>query len=252
MKIIACVFDTGFAFANTEEEVRNVIECTENVEMYEFNGEASAYIWMIKTYENRGIAKSCLLPAPRLEDLHEARFFSTEDPEITREKNLRKSRYFVLWNMEFYAIFTNIEFLVEDFFLPDNHFYLKEAASSEDAVKVIFEMYAKRVFPLYPYTGGTPIPMLGQQFDLNSFSLAPYVNYIANNCNLPKQLDSMNPLYSLERISPLSGVGFLNPNSKPTPAGQEKEDEKKPKNPKKKTLDGGDNDGTEQNRNQQD
>ena len=243
MKIFACVFDSGFAFANTEEEVRNILECTENVEMFEFPDEVSAYIWMIKNYESRGVARSCLLPAPRLEDLHTARFFSTEDPEIIRQRNLRKSRVFFLWNMEFYAIYRDINFVAEDFFLPNNYFLLKETASEDEAVKEIFRLYASRVFPLYPYTDGTAIPMLGQQFDLNSFHTAPYVSYIANNVKLPQELGIMNPVNELTQISPFSDVCYYT-------AIQEKKDDNKPKNSKKNTKDGGDNDGTEQSRDQ--
>ena len=141
MKIIGCVFDTGVAFANNENEVQNLLDCTENIEMAEFPNEASAYMWMMKTYEGRGIAKSCLLPAPRFEDLLVGRFFSTENPEIMREKNKHKSRYFALWSMEIYGIYTKTDYLTEDFFLPNMVFLLKEASSADEAVKIIFQQY---------------------------------------------------------------------------------------------------------------
>lgn len=243
MKIIGSVFDSGLAFANTEDEVRNIIECTENVEMFEFPDEVSAYIWMIKTYENRGIARACLLPAPTLENLHIARFFSTEDPEILRQRNQHKSRVFILWNMGFYAIYRDIELVSEDFFLPNNYFLLKETASEDEAVKELFRLYASRVFPLYPYSGGTAIPMLGSQFAINEICKAPYVSYIANNITLPKELGQLNPTNNLVQISPPNDICCRLDNQK---------NDKQSKNTRQKIKDGGINDGTEQNRNQQD
>ncbi len=218
MKIIGCVFDSGFAFANTENDVQNLLDCTENTEMREFPNEASAYMWMIKTYENRGIAKSCLLPAPRFEDLMVSRFFSTEDPEIIRERNKHKSRYFALWSMEIYGIYTKTDYLTEDFFLPNMLFLLKEASSADEAVKIIFEMYASRVFPLYPYSGGVPIPMLGKQFDMNNIIRTQYINYILTNCKLPEQLKGMDPLNDVPYLSNLCYISYSEPVESPDPA----------------------------------
>ncbi len=193
MDVIGAVYKSGMALPNTIEEVKSLIRCVENVAAAKFVNEPIAYIAMTREYENQGARKKALLPAPKLEDLSSARFFSTEPFADIAERNKQKNRWFTLWSFTFYGIFNNIDVLVNTFFLPDSDFVLREVDSPDEAVNDIFIKYANLTFPLYSYCGGVPLPMLTQQFSFNVLVKAPYSQYLATNCVLPQNLHGLLP-----------------------------------------------------------
>lgn len=196
MSVIGGVFKSGMAFPQTADEVSTIINCGEDVIISRFLNLPTAYIAMVNEYENRGIVNKTLLPAPTLEDLSVARFFSTEDFMEIMVRNNLKSRWFSLWSFECYGIFNNIDILVDAFFTPGSNFLLTEVNSPDEAVNEIFEKYANVTFPLYAYCGGVPIPMLSNQFTFNVLVRAPYSQYIATNCVIPQELHSLLPVNS--------------------------------------------------------
>ena len=90
MTIIGSVFKSGMALPKTAEEVKNTIKSVEDVVISRFFDLPTAYIAMVQEYEQRGISNKTLLPAPKLEDLAVARFFSTESFDEIAKRNLLK------------------------------------------------------------------------------------------------------------------------------------------------------------------
>lgn len=193
MKVIGSVFKSGMALAETAEEVKSIINCSEDVTVSRFLDLPSAYIAMVQEYENRGIVNKTLLPAPTLEILTIARFFSTEDFMEVSARNKLKTRWFTLWSFDYYGIFYDVDVLVDAFFKPGSNFLLKEVCSPDEAVNDIFVKYASVTFPLWPYCGGVPIPILSNQFSFNVLAKAPYSKYIATNCVIPQKLNGLLP-----------------------------------------------------------
>ena len=193
MTIIGSVFKSGMALPKTAEEVKNTIKSVEDVVISRFFDLPTAYIAMVQEYEQRGISNKTLLPAPKLEDLAVARFFSTESFDEIAKRNLLKCRWFILWSFDSYGIFNNIEILVDVFFTPGSNFLLKEVRSPDEAVNEIFVKYAQVTFPLWPYCGGVSVPVLSNQFTFNVLVRAPYRQYIATNCLLPHNLNKLLP-----------------------------------------------------------
>ena len=196
MTVIGGVFKSGMAFPKNAEEAKSIINCGEDVILSKFLDLPTAYIAMVKEYENRGIANKTLLPAPTLEDLATVRFFSTESFTEIMERNKLKNRWFTLWSFDCYGIFNNIDILVDAFFSPSSNFLLTEVNSPDEAVNEIFVKYANVTFPLYAYCGGVPIPMLSNQFTFNVLVRAPYSQYIATNCVIPQKLNGLLPVKS--------------------------------------------------------
>ena len=196
MIVIGAVFNSGMAVLKTAEEVKNTIKSVEDVVVSRFFDLPTAYIAMVNEYEKRGIVNKTLLPAPTLEDLAIARFFSTQDFMEIRERNKFKTRWFALWCFNCYGIFNNIDIMVDAFFTPGSNFLLTEVNSPDEAVNEIFEKYANVTFPLYAYCGGVPVPMLSNQFTFNVLVRAPYSQYIATNCVIPQELHSLLPVNS--------------------------------------------------------
>ena len=193
MSIIGVVYKSGMALPETVDEVKNVINCSENVTISRFLDLPTAYIAMVQEYENRGIVNKMLLPAPTLEDLAAVRFFSTESFTDIMERNRFKNRWFTLWSIDSYGIFNNIELLVDAYFTPGADFILTEVVSQSEAVNDIFTKYARVTFPVWQYCGGVPVPMLGNQFTYNVLVRVPYRQYLATNCVIPELLTGMLP-----------------------------------------------------------
>lgn len=193
MTIIGSVFKSGMALPKTAEEVKNTIKSVEDVVISRFFDLPTAYIAMVQEYEQRGIRTKTLLPVPKLEDLAVARFFSTEDFLEIADRNKRKNRWFTLWNFDCFGIFYDVDVLVDAFFKPGFNFTLKEVSSPDEAVNDIFVKYARVTFPLWPYCGGVPVPILCHQFSFNVLIRAPYSQYLATNCVLPQNLNGLLP-----------------------------------------------------------
>ena len=196
MSVIGVVYNSGMALPETVDELKYLIDCTENVTISRFFDLPTAYMEMMKEYENRGIANKILLPAPTLENLAAVRFFNTEDFAEIFERNRLKTRWFTLWSLESYGIFTDIDNLVNSFFTPGGNFILTEVTSSDEALKDLFTKYARVTFPVWPYCGGVPLPMLGNQFTCNVLCRAQYRQYLATNCVIPQELHSLLPVNS--------------------------------------------------------
>ena len=193
--ITGAVFNSGFAIAKNIPEAKSTIEAVEQVKMIRFPDQYTAYMAILKEFENKGARKHQLFPAPRFDEFVKTYFYSFESPEIIANRNKLKARFFTLWNLDMFGIFNDVDCLVSHFFALNADFLLEEVGSADEGVNDIFYKYAKNVFPVYPYSGGATIPMLGNLFRLNCLVKAPYIKYIATNCHIPDNLHALNPIY---------------------------------------------------------
>lgn len=193
MNIIGAIFNSGMALPKTAEEVKSLINSVEGVVISKFVDIFVAYVYMMQEYEKLGIPNKILLPAPTLEDLAVARFFSTESFDALIERNKLKHRWFTIWGLQHFGIFDDVDKAVDAFFSPGCDFILTEVKSPDEAVNDIFRKYASVVFPIFPYCNGIPVPMLNQQFAVNVLVKAPYIDYLATNCVIPQKLQGLLP-----------------------------------------------------------
>ena len=201
--ITGAVFDSGFAITNSAKETREIINATENVKMLKFLDAHTAYVTLLKEYEYNGVLKHQLLPAPRFDEFVKSGFYSIENPEVIANRNKSKARYFTLWNLETFGIFTDVDLLISHFYELCTDFILQEVNSVDDAVNDVFSKYGKCVFPVYPYSGGTEIPMIGNTFKLNCLIYTDFAEYVATHCNVPAELCALNPFYGADSF----GIG---------------------------------------------
>ena len=201
----------GLAFANNPEDLANFIAVTSGVFATKYFTEEIAYAAMIQMYAKQGIPSRQVLPAPDLEKLSRCRLFSTADQEAVFNLNMAKERFFVLWNYDCYGIFSDIDILVDTFFLPEYNFILYEASSRGEAIDFIYEMYASITFYLFPYCGGNPLPTLVGQYTLNQLFTAPYRKYVSDNCILPNNLAGLNRFIESDPLRPLVQSSYLMP-----------------------------------------
>ena len=207
--VIGLNHNNGLAFANNPEELVNYILVTSGVFATKYFNEEAAYTEMIQMYERQGIPLHQVLPGPQLESLSKWRFFSTADQDAVFTLNTAKERFFVLWNRDHYGIFTDLESLVDTFFLPEYNFILKETASVDEAVTFIYEMYAGLTFHLFPYCGGNQLPTIVGQYTLNQLFIAPYRKFVSESCILPDNLSGLNRFIESDPLLPLAQSGYL-------------------------------------------
>ncbi len=188
---IGAVFDSGMGFPVSAEEVKKLIKCTENVLIKRYINQNIAYADMMKIYHSRGIQKRTLLASSRQEDLAVARYASTISFEELAKRNESKFRWFTLWSLGVYGIFNDIDSLVDAFFTPNIDFILCEVNSPEEAINDLFVKYANVMFPVFPYCGGVPLPMLNTLYKFNDLMKSPYPQYLATNCIMPKEIGRM-------------------------------------------------------------
>lgn len=205
--ITGAVYDSGFAITKSVKAAKGIIEATEQVKMLRFPDVYTAYVFLLKEYEYRGVLKRQLLPAPRFDEFIKTGIHTIERPDVIANRNKRKARFFTLWNINMFGIFTDVDWLISHFYVSDADSILQEVNSVDDAVNDIFCKYGKLVFPVYPYSGGTAIPMIGNVFELNCMIKAEYVEYIATHCNIPAQLCALNPVYGTESFGFSSLIG---------------------------------------------
>ena len=208
--------ENGIAFAYEPGELYDIILQTLCVFAKNYLNTIVAYVEMMQRYESIGIARRTLLPAPKLEDLLEIGFYSTVDSVDVLEQNNAKFRYFTLWSMDAYGVFTDTEKLVSAFYTPNQEFILQEVSSPDDAVFDIYKKYATVVFPPFPYCGGAELPNLGTQFTYNKIFPAPYRAYFSKNCVLPHELGTLHPYYQSGYIAPALPINADGTNDRPS------------------------------------
>lgn len=192
--IIGINYTGGFCVANSKIEMDNILKNNKQIiaRLYPTIGEA--YMELVKENADRNIATDTIPVAARYESFRSLPYFihpnNTFKPQDT-------ARTFVLWNLEYCGIYTDIELAINDFIYMGT-LILLEVANELEAVKVINNRYKKVIFPLLPEIS-EKIPFLSGPIEENVLHKMPYPD-ILGNLFLVNDIRELNPYVANKEI----------------------------------------------------